>query len=488
MQEIELKKLLFAQHKVTKEIASGQGLALCLETICLQVEAILDNAGAKTSILLLQGRHLAHGAAPHLPLTYCEAIDGVEIGQAVGSCGTAAFFSRQVIVSDIENDPLWKDFAPLALSHNLRACWSTPVVSSSGAVLGTFAIYYDVIKVPNQSHLELIEFFTSLVSLAIEKDRASKRERVLNRQLTQTIERLMALTRVMPDMGLIFSEDGTYVDIYGETDQILSNGVDQLIGKKVSDVLPVAVAKGVMETIDRTLHSEDIQLYEYQLNVPKGLLTLEGRCVPIHNYLSADKKKRHVLWMARDITEFKKSQLEIEKLAFYDPLTDLPNRRLLLDRLEIVIKQVKRNRKVAALIFLDLDNFKKVNDNFGHSSGDQLLIDMALRLNETLRDADTLARIGGDEFVILLEGFEHGHESMISEAEKVCDRILDALENEFFVAAQGVRVSASLGISIIEGLDVTADQVLGHADTAMYQAKKAGKGQACLFKSNSDTQ
>jgi diguanylate cyclase (GGDEF)-like protein len=210
--------------------------------------------------------------------------------------------------------------------------------------------------------------------------------------------------------------------------------------------------------------------------VPRGLCFIDAHVAPIENYSLTNKEKRHVIWMARDITDRKEKELEIEQLAFYDPLTNLPNRRLLMDRLEHTIKSVKRNKKIAALIFLDLDDFKLVNDSIGHSGGDKLLCQVSKKLQYTLRDSDTLSRIGGDEFVILLEGSESDRQLMVNEAHRVCERILESLEQPMSIKSKSVVISASLGITLIEGNTNTPDSVLGNADNAMYKAKKMGKG------------
>ena len=403
MDTVRFDKLLFSQAKIIKLIASQANLFSCLEVICLEIEKRLDDRGAKSSILLLRGRHLHHGAAPRLPLPYCEAIDGVEIGNNVGSCGTAAFYGKQIIVSDIENDIRWKDYAPLALSFDLRACWSTPIIASTGKILGTFAIYYDRALDPTAQHLDLINFFTVLASLAIEKSYAIERENILNKQLTQTIEKIQAFSKVMPDVGLILDSSGLFVDVYGNSEEVLNLNRKSLIGKFVTEILPKANAKEIINVIRKTLSSNSLQVYEYDVAINGKWQTFEGRVAPIKNYLIEDRDKQHVVWMAREITDRKQAQIEIEKLAFYDPLTKLPNRRLLLERLNDVIKYTKRNKKVAGLIFIDLDNFKTINDEFGHSYGDQLLCDLASRLSVTLRETDMLARIGGDEFVVVLD-------------------------------------------------------------------------------------
>ena len=126
------------------------------------------------SVLLLDGKTLRHGAAPSLPDEYNRAIDGVTIGPMVGSCGTAAFTKSQIIVSDIETDPLWADYRDLALRHGLRACWSTPIICNKGEVLGTFALYYRNPRVPNEHELRLIAIWSRLAALGIKRKLAQE--------------------------------------------------------------------------------------------------------------------------------------------------------------------------------------------------------------------------------------------------------------------------------------------------------------------------
>ena len=135
-----------------------------------------SHTGVLGSILLLDpdGRHLRHGAAPSLPKPYTDAIDGAEIGPCVGSCGTAAFRGRPVFVSDIENDPLWADFKDLALAHDLRACWSTPIVTSGPKVLGTFAMYHRDPREATVHDLVLVDLVTHTAALVIDRKRAQE--------------------------------------------------------------------------------------------------------------------------------------------------------------------------------------------------------------------------------------------------------------------------------------------------------------------------
>ena len=131
-----------------------------------------SKTGVLGSILILDGRHLRHGAAPSLPRAYCEAIDGAEIGPREGSCGTAAFSGKPVFVSDIETDPLWSEYKAVALPHGLRACWSTPIITANRKVLGTFAMYHREPREPTVRDLALVDLVTQTAALVIDRARA----------------------------------------------------------------------------------------------------------------------------------------------------------------------------------------------------------------------------------------------------------------------------------------------------------------------------
>jgi PAS domain S-box-containing protein len=162
--------LLAGEKRLLEMVARGDSLPLILDALCRLVEEL--SSGALSSILLLDGTQLRHGAAPNLPQAYIDAIDGAAIGPSAGSCGTAAYRGQPVIVSDIATDPLWADYRDLALRHGLRACWSSPILSSEDNVLGTFAIYYRDPRSPTPQQLEIIEQITHLASIALERQRA----------------------------------------------------------------------------------------------------------------------------------------------------------------------------------------------------------------------------------------------------------------------------------------------------------------------------
>jgi diguanylate cyclase (GGDEF)-like protein/PAS domain S-box-containing protein len=185
-----------------------------------------------------------------------------------------------------------------------------------------------------------------------------------------------------------------------------------------------------------------------------------------------------------DITERKQAADKIEHLAFYDSLTRAPNRRLLVERLKYAIASSARNNRVGALLFLDLDHFKMLNDTLGHDVGDLLLQQVAERLMSCVREDDTVARIGGDEFVVLLEGLSESALEAAAQAEAIGEKILSILNYSFQLATHEYHITPSIGVTLFSDHNQSQEELLKHADIAMYQAKKAGRNTMRFFDPN----
>lgn len=182
-----------------------------------------------------------------------------------------------------------------------------------------------------------------------------------------------------------------------------------------------------------------------------------------------------------DFTERKRAENEIHHLAYFDPLSQLPNRRLLLDRLRQAVANSTRNQTGGALLFIDLDNFKTLNDTKGHGVGDLMLIEVAKRLQACVREGDTLARFGGDEFVLLLEGLSEDRGVAAVQARGVGDKVLEALSKPYFLEQTEFHSSSSIGVTLFINYKQKLDELLKQADTAMYEAKKSGRNTLRFF-------
>ena len=182
-----------------------------------------------------------------------------------------------------------------------------------------------------------------------------------------------------------------------------------------------------------------------------------------------------------DITERKAAESEIEYLAFYDQLTRLPNRRLLLDRLQQALAASARSGAEGALLFIDLDNFKDLNDTLGHDKGDLLLKLVAERLNACVREGDTVARLGGDEFVMMIEGLSNIPEEAAAQSKLIGEKILKALNQPYPLANREHHSTPSIGVTLFSDQSNNIDELLKRADLAMYKAKQAGRNTLCFF-------
>ena len=196
-----------------------------------------------------------------------------------------------------------------------------------------------------------------------------------------------------------------------------------------------------------------------------------------------DGRLQHYIAIFSDISHIKSHEAELDRIAHYDPLTGVANRRLFTERLDQAIVAARHSGKPLAVCYLDLDGFKPVNDRHGHAAGDRLLVSVTERLKGVLRSADTLARIGGDEFVLLFSQF-----TQLDEINGILHRVLRSLSAPFHIESTRVVVSASIGVTLFPADDADADTLLRHADQAMYRAKEAGKNRYHLFDPDHDRQ
>ncbi len=210
-----------------------------------------------------------------------------------------------------------------------------------------------------------------------------------------------------------------------------------------------------------------------------------GEIYPKHLTITAvpgaDGAVEYYVGTFSDITARKAAEEEINRLAFYDPLTHLPNRRLLIDRLHQALGASDRSGDHGAILFIDLDHFKRLNDTRGHDIGDRLLVEVAKRLQTCIRTEDTVARLGGDEFVVMLEDLNADAADAATKVETVANKILCALNQPYYLKGHYYEGSSSIGATLFQGQKESVDDLLRHADVALYRAKDSGRGAVCFF-------
>jgi diguanylate cyclase (GGDEF)-like protein/PAS domain S-box-containing protein len=282
----------------------------------------------------------------------------------------------------------------------------------------------------------------------------------------------------LPDMLFEFGLDGTYHSVHTPTDDYLLAPAKELIGKTVLEVLPTEQAVTIMAAIQEANETGSSQGKQYQRMTSQGLSWFE---LSIAKKAGGDSQNPRFMAISRNITERKLAAEKIQHLAFYDSLTGLPNRRLLLDRLNHALSTSARSGRSGAVIFLDLDNFKTLNDTLGHNIGDLLLQQVGKRLTECLREGDTVARLGGDEYVAVLEDLSDQDTETAAQAETIANKILSALNRPYTLNQRDYHNTPSIGVTLFKGREVDVDELLRQADIAMYQAKKAGRNTVRFF-------
>ncbi|WP_221933832.1 GGDEF domain-containing protein [Tepidimonas alkaliphilus] len=285
---------------------------------------------------------------------------------------------------------------------------------------------------------------------------------------------LSTTLRALPDLMFEIDRDGVFHGVHAPRPELLWTPAEAIVGRNHRELLPPEVWQvGEQALLEAQRHGQAYG-YRYPLDLPAGRRWFE---------LSAARKEgdaqdERFVVLVRDITELKRREDELSELAFYDALTGLPNRRLLLDRIEQALLRQGREPSWCALLFIDLDDFKGINDAHGHAAGDQVLRAVARRLRASVRDTDPLGRLGGDEFVALLTDLGRNAEAARQVAQRVGRSLLRRLRQPVEEAA-GVAPSASIGILMFYGRHALG-ALLAQADWLMYRAKGGGKGRLSL--------
>ena len=289
-----------------------------------------------------------------------------------------------------------------------------------------------------------------------------------------------AVLAAIPDTFFRLSKEGYYLD-YEEGHDTPDNVRDEeIVGKHITEVLPREIAERLLDQMYSVLETEQIRSVDYELVRGDTVHHFEARLVATG--------AGAVLGLVRDISERKRTEEQIRRLAYCDSLTGIPNRQAFLETLERELHRSKLNNRKFAVLFMDLDGFKRINDTLGHNVGDHLLKIVSERLRETIRPSDlvsrgdqasNLARLGGDEFTILIPDLER-----VDNALNVAHRVKDAMRRPFLIDGHEIFVTASIGISLFPEDGDDCDSLLKYADTAMYHAKNCGKNNAKLYSSS----
>lgn len=462
-------------------LANGDALSTILGAMVRGIERIHTRMLCSIRLSDGEGRTLTKPFAPSLPDFYNEATELIEVGSPVCCCAASAATGQRVVAEDLARDPTWASQRELVLRAGLGACWSEPICSASGRVLGTFAIYHRSARAPTPSDLDLMAQTARLASIAIERNAAitSLRDGEAHYRL---------LTEDVSDVIWRTDHNNRFVYISPADERTRGYRADEVLGHHVFEMFTEEGVAVIMEKMSERRESE-------LRGVQTGLITFEaqhrckdGRVLWVEVFSTPERDASGAIsgfhGINRDITKRKQLEDQIRQLAFYDPLTQLPNRRLLGDRFNQALVATARGVSFGALMVLDLDRFKLLNDTRGHACGDLLLIEVSKRLLGAVRQTDTVARLGGDEFVVLLGDLSSGRVESRDQAASIAEKILSVLCEPYRLnqVDQAGRTqlfehhcSASIGVALFGPGTLGQDDVLRAADAAMYQAKSAGR-------------
>ncbi len=274
--------------------------------------------------------------------------------------------------------------------------------------------------------------------------------------------------------GIIIYDENTYcIRVNAVAPKLLGYTSQEMIGKHALDF----VAPTFKDVVKKVIQNHNQEQYEAEL------IRKDSSILPVilrsRDLVLLGKKIRVTAII--DMSEIKKKEKKILELAYYDSLTTLPNRLLLKDLLAVMIKRVERNNHYGALLFIDLDNFKMVNDTKGHDIGDFVLIETAKRLQNTIRETDLISRLGGDEFIIVLEIPESNKEVAINNINIAAKKILEEIKKPYLISNFDFRLTVSIGIALFENNEFSIDELMKFADTAMYSSKANGRNRFTYF-------
>lgn len=442
-----------------------------LEKIIKEVESNFDSLIGSICMLDREGKRLKNTVSPGLAKEYCDAIDGIEIGEGVGSCGTAAYREELVVVSDIQTDELWQEYRDLAERFQLKACWSIPIKSSRQEVIGTFAGYYKHAQSPSSFELMLLYRVARIVGAIVE-------QKINDEELRESREKFRTLYDDTPSMFFNLNEAGTIISVNEFGARHLGYEVDQLVGNNVLYLVCEDDRKKASEKIKECFANPGA-MYRWELRKECN----DGRVIWVREtaHVLDTRNKQEVFIICEDISENYRLSQQLEYQATHDALTTLVNRSEFEKRLERVLDQKSMRIPGHAICYLDLDNFKIINDTCGHLAGDAMLKQLSELLAVSVRGRDTLARLGGDEFGILMENCS------LKQAYSVAEKILSVVEDFRFVWNENkFTVGVSIGLVPIDETSGNVTDVLSEADNACYYAKDSGRNRIHVFAPDDD--
>jgi diguanylate cyclase (GGDEF)-like protein len=387
---------------------------------------------------------------------------------------------RSVLIAETRGHPGWREHAGAPHVRN----WIGVPLLESERVIGVCAVDKAQPGFFTPRHVELTKALAPHAAVAIQNARLFGHLRRNEQRLVQEVGEFQTLLNVLP-IGIGIARDAECRVVIPNRHLARQLGLPAGANGSFSD--PCPELKGVQLVHQgRPLSPAEMPMQQavttgrevagLEMDVVRDgrtVATVVGCAAPLFDEAG---KPRGAIGASLDVTERKRAEEQVRSLAYRDPLTTLPNRLLFQDRLAVAVAQAHRHRRPLAVVFLDLDRFKVINDSLGHSVGDRLIREVSTRLRTCLREGDTVARLGGDEFTLLLPDI-----GQAVDAAKVTAKVLDLLRLPFDIEGRELFVTASAGISLYPDDGSDAEALLKHADTAMYRAKELGRDNYQLY-------
>jgi len=348
----------------------------------------------------------------------------------------------------------------LAKEMGVDSYFGIPLIDSKGEVLGPMAVM-------GRKPLNNSTFAVSMLKLFAVRASAELERRHNEKELKNNINFLQSLLNAIPSPIFYKNTNGLYLGCNKSLEDCVGKDKYEIVGRHVNQLAPRDWAATCDRTDKELIETGTLRPYESTVVFADGSErdVIFSKAV----FSDSDDNIAGIIGIITDITARRQAEQKIEKLAYYDVLTDLPNRQLLKERLSLLIEHSIRNSENFALLFIDLDRFKNINDTLGHSIGDDLLKHVSKLLKDQVRSCDTVARLGGDEFVVILTNIRDMNVSKISE------KLLKSMSKPMFVKGHEIFTSLSIGISVFPNDGYDPETLLKNADVAMYQAKDLGR-------------
>ncbi|MES2877174.1 MAG: diguanylate cyclase [Pseudomonadota bacterium] len=397
-------------------------------------------------------------------------LDVAETSRNVAFCAHAILHDETMIIRDAKEDERFCDNPLVTSSPDIRFYAGVPLVTAQGQHLGTLCVIDRVPRVLSADQLEAIKVLASNVMAHLDL-------RLSHKQIRQYIDDLQLAATIFEassDSMIVTDADNRIITVNPAFTTTTGYTISEVVGKSPSMLKSGKQRDEFYQEMWHVLNSIGHWNGEVWNLRKNGELYAEW--LSINVIFNPDGSKRMHVAIFSDITKKKQADELLWKQANYDHLTQLPNRQLFYDRLAQKIIMARRGSDSLALLFLDLDRFKEINDTLGHDMGDKLLVIAAERINQCVREMDTVARMGGDEFTVILSQMTDP-----KAAGKIAENIIRRLSEPFVLDDAQVTISASIGITIYPTDGADSTQLLKNADVAMYTAKNRGRGRYCYF-------